>query len=339
MLIYKKYLLLFVACTLANAGFSQALVTGARTAGRKGAEAVYALERAAAKGAPRAKLVAPLDNSRIEALAKRGKEKMIIQRALAVAVQNHSPVAYVLGPGGVNKPLLNSLWKQTQATMQKWDAQNTLGLNAWLMVLFSKLQNNLALNRTNAQILESELALAQQQAESAFRSQNPQLFLSNPRQKLEIYASYKAILAEAVAQRLTDNFLPLLNSVDRMRFLKILMQGRFEGPVLPKEINMAVLEKDVSVGLKFIGPVMKDVTSYGEIKKNLFECASRAAEQAAANDIYSLLEMRALMVEHMKKFTPFFKSESPAQQDWLELIEFYKNGAQMPDYPPSLFLH
>lgn len=339
MLIYKKYLLLFVACTLANAGFSQALVTGARTAGRKGAEAVHALERAAAKGAPRAKLVAPLDNSRIEALAKRGKEKMIIQRALAVAVQNHSPVAYVLGPGGVNKPLLNSLWKQTQATMQKWDAQNTLGLNAWLMVLFSKLQNNLALNRTNAQILESELALAQQQAESAFRSQNPQLFLSNPRQKLEIYASYKAILAEAVAQRLTDNFLPLLNSVDRMRFLKILMQGRFEGPVLPKEINMAVLEKDVSVGLKFIGPVMKDVVSYGEIKKNLFECASRAAEQAAANDIYSLLEMRALMVEHMKKFTPFFKSESPAQQDWLELIEFYKSGAQMPDYPPSLFLH
>ena len=252
MLIYKKYLLLFVACTLANAGFSQALVTGARTAGRKGAEAVSALERAAAKGAPRAKLVAPLDNGRIEALAKRGKEKMIIQRALAVAVQNHSPVAYVLGPGGVNKPLLNSLWKQTQATMQKWDAQNTLGLNAWLMVLFSKLQNNLALNRTNAQILESELALAQQQAESAFRSQNPQLFLSNPRQKLEIYASYKAILAEAVAQRLTDHFLPLLNSVDRMRFLKILMQGRFEGPVLPKEINMAVLEKDVSVGLNFL---------------------------------------------------------------------------------------
>ena len=78
-----------------------------------------ALERAAAKGAPRAKLVAPLDNGRIEALAKRGKEKMIIQRALAVAVQNHSPLAYVLGPGGVNKPLLNSLWKQTQATMQK----------------------------------------------------------------------------------------------------------------------------------------------------------------------------------------------------------------------------
>lgn len=339
MLGYKKYVILFVICMLANAGFGQTLVTGARALGRKGGEALSSLEHAAAQAAPRAKLFAPLDNGRIEALAKRGKEKMIIQRALAVAVQNHSPLAYVLGPGGVNKPLLNSLWKQTQATMQKWDAQSTLGLNAWLMVLFSKLQNSLALNRTNAQILESELALAQQQAESTFRSQNPQLFLRNPRQKLEIYSSYKAILAEAVAQRLTDNFLPLLNSVDRMRFLKILMQGRFEGPVLPKEINMAVLEKDVNVGLKFIGPVMKDVTSYGEIKKNLFECASRAAEQAAANDIYSLLGLRGLMVDHMKKFTQFFQSESPAQQDWLKLIEFYKNGAHMPDYPSSFFLH
>ena len=101
MLGYKKYVILFVICMLANAGFGQTLVTGARALGRKGGEALSSLEHAAAQAAPRAKLFAPLDNGRIEALAKRGKEKMIIQRALAVAVQNHSPLAYVLGPGGV----------------------------------------------------------------------------------------------------------------------------------------------------------------------------------------------------------------------------------------------
>ncbi len=335
MLTYQKYFVLFLACVLPCAGFSQGLVKGAQAVARKSAQ--NALEQAA-RTAPRAKILAPLDNGRIEALARRGKEKMIIQRALAVAAQNNSPLVQVIGPEGVNKPLLNALWKQTSATMQKWDAQNTLGLNAWLMVLFSKLQNNLSLNRNMAHVLESELALAQQQAEGAFRSQMPQL-VDNPGQNIEIYASYKALLAEAVAQRLTDNFLPLLNSVDQMRFLKILMQSRFETPVLPKELNQAVLEKDVKVGLQYLGPIMKDITAYGKIKNNLTECASRAAEEAAGNNINGLLNLRSLMVAQMEKFTKFFPAQSQAQQDWKHLIEFYKNGAHMPDYPPSLFLH
>lgn len=336
MLTYQKYFVLLLACVLPCAGFSQGLVKGAQAAARKSAQ--NALEQAA-RTAPRAKLLAPLDNGRIEALARRGKEKMIIQRALAVAAQNNSPLVRVIGPDGVNKPLLNALWKETNSTMQKWDAQSTVGLNAWLMVLFSKLQNHLSLSRTNVQVLASELALAQEQAENTFRAQNPEIVINRTGQPLEVYASYREMLAEAVAQRLTDHFLPLLNSVDRMRFLKILMQGRFEEAVRPVELNLAVLEKDVKVGLQYLGPIMKDITAYGKIKNNLTECASRAAEEAAGNNINGLLNLRSLMVAQMEKFTKFFPAQSQAQQDWKHLIEFYKNGAHMPDYPPSLFLH
>lgn len=161
MLTYKQYFILVLFCIFPVCGFSQGIIKGVQAVARKGEKT--ALEKVSA--APRAQLLAPLNNARIEALVKRGKEKMIIQRALAVAAQNNSPLVQVIGPEGVNKPLLNALWKQTGATMQKWDAQNTLGLNAWLMVLFSKLQNNLSLNRNMAHVLESELALAQQQAE------------------------------------------------------------------------------------------------------------------------------------------------------------------------------
>ena len=135
MLTYKQYFILVLSCVFPVCGFSQGIIKGAQAVARKGAKT--ALEKVSA--APRAQLLAPLNNARIEALVKRGKEKMIIQRALAVAAQNNSPLVQVIGPEGVNKPLLNALWKQTSATMQKWDAQNTLGLNAWLMVLFSKL--------------------------------------------------------------------------------------------------------------------------------------------------------------------------------------------------------
>lgn len=336
---YSKYLVVLVVLALPAAGWCQANRLPVQILAKKAvSQPLPALVNKAVRQAQQKKVLAPLDNARIEALVRRGKAKQVIKRALAVAAEQNSPLAKAVGPGGVNKPLLKSLWKQARAQMNRQDTQNILGMNAWLMVLASKLQNNLVLNRGQLQVLEKELELAQKQAEETFRLKTPEL-LSQPWQKIEVYASYRALLAEAVAQRLTDHFLPLLNSVERVRFLKILMQGRFEQTPLPFEINSAVLEKDVKIGLKYLGPIMQDVTAYGNIKKNLQECALRAAEQSAEDNIYSVLELRNLMIFQMEKFSRFFPQGSPAQQDWETLIKFYKNGAQMPEYPASFFLY
>ncbi len=332
---YHKYMIVFLMFCLPAAGWGQAAGRSALILAKKSASLPVLASKTAA-AAPRAAAV--LDNARIEALVKRGKEKMIIKRALTVAAQHNSPLVQVVGAGGVNKPLLNQLWKQTKGMMSRQDTQNMLGMNAWLMVLFSKLQNNLALNHTKLQILEKELVAAQEQAEQTFRNKNPGL-LTQPWQKIESFPSYRTLLAEAVAQRLSDNFLPRLNSVDRVRFLQIIMQSRFEQTPVPFEVNAAVLEKDVKVGLKYLGPIMQDVTAYGTIKKNLKECALRAAEQSTDDHIYSVLELRRLMVHQMESFIRFFPAESAAQDDWKLLIDFYKSGAQMPEYPSSFFLY
>lgn len=297
--------------------------------------------RKSSPAARRAARVQPLSNARIEALVRRGKEKLVIKRALAVAAERNYPIFYILHNGEVNDALLAKAWKGSRRTMARWDAQNTLGLNAWLMVFANKVQH--ALCKTDPKILKllrTELKTAQTQAEEMFRSQHAYL-LRTPLtvQQMEPMPEYRALLAESVAQRLTDKILPKLNSQDRVKFLKILMQGVFDSSVKPVDLNMAILEKDVHAGLRFLGPRITQVQGYGVIKSHLNACARRAAEIAANNNIRTLEEIRALMLKEMECFDTHWVPGLALQTDWQKLIHFYKDNADaLKTYPRDIFL-
>lgn len=293
------------------------------------------------KNGRRAARLEPLSNARIEALARRGKEKMIIKRALAVAAERNYPISYILRDGEVNDALLAKAWTSSSRIMDRWETQNTLGLNAWLMVFVSKVQK--ALCKTDPKILKlmrAELKTAQAQAEEMFRSKHVYL-MTTPLtvRQMEEMPEYRALLAEAVAQRLTDKVLPKFNSTARVTILKILMQGVFDGSIKPVELNMAILEKDVHAGLRFLGPRMKKVEGYGVIKERLNMCAQRAAEIAANNNIRTLAEIRSLMLKEMEYFDKHWAPGLAVQEDWQKLIHFYRdNKTALKIYPQDIFL-
>ena len=188
--------------------------------------------------------------------------------------------------------------------------------------------------------MRTELKTAQAQAEEMFRSQHAYL-LTTPLtvRQMEEMPEYRAMLAEAVAQRLTDKVLPHFNSSARVTILKILMQGVFDGSIKPVELNMAILEKDVHAGLRFLGPRMTQVQGYGVIKERLNDCALRAAETAANNNIRTLAEIRRLMLNEMEYLNKHWASDLALQEDWQMLIHFYKdNKGALKTYPQDIFL-
>ena len=266
---------------------------------------------------------------------------MIIKRALAVAAERNYPISYILRDGEVNDALLAKAWTSSSRIMDRWETQNTLGLNAWLMVFVSKVQK--ALCKTDPKILKlmrAELKTAQAQAEEMFRSKHVYL-MTTPLtvRQMEEMPEYRALLAEAVAQRLTDKVLPKFNSTARVTILKILMQGVFDGSIKPVELNMAILEKDVHAGLRFLGPRMKKVEGYGVIKERLNMCAQRAAEIAANNNIRTLAEIRSLMLKEMEYFDKHWAPGLAVQEDWQKLIHFYRdNKTALKIYPQDIFL-
>ena len=293
------------------------------------------------KSGGKAARLEPLSNARIEALARRGKEKMIIKRALAVAAERNYAISYILRDGEVNDALLAKAWNSSSRIMDRWETQNTLGLNAWLMVFVSKVQK--ALSKTDPKILKlmrTELKTAQAQAEEMFRTKH--IYLTTTPltvHQMEALPEYRAMLAESVAQRLTDKVLPRFNSTARVTILKILMQGVFDGSVKPLELNMAILEKDVHAGLRFLGPRMTQVQGYGLIKSHLNTCARRAAEIAANNNIRTLEEIRQLMIKEMDCFDAHWVPGVALQEDWQKLISFYKdNKDALKTYPQDIFL-
>ena len=247
---------------------------------------------------------------------------------LKVSAERNYPISYILRDGEVNDALLAKAWTSSSRIMARWETQNTLGLNAWLMVFVSKVQK--ALCKTDPKILKlmrTELKTAQAQAEEMFRSKHVYL-MTTPLtvRQMEEMPEYRALLAEAVAQRLTDKVLPKFNSMARVTILKILMQGVFDGSIKPVELNMAILEKDVHAGLRFIGPRMKKVEGYGVIKERLNMCAQRAAEIAANNNIRTLAEIRSLMLKEMEYFDKHWAPGLAVQEDWQKLIHFYRDN-------------
>lgn len=279
------------------------------------------VSNALASGGQAAKMLKPLSNAAVESLAARGKSHLVIQRALGVAEQRHSPLVSVLQRGEINRALLKRAWRSARAAKYRWEEGNMLGLNAWLMVLAHRVREGVKLSQRLLTVLEEELSLAQTQAEQAFRQQY-QYSVSS--EDFEKNPAFRSLLGEAVAQRLNDNFLPLLSSADRVRLLKVLMQGVFAGPVDLRELHTAALYQQVRAGLAARGSIMRRVERYGEIKEALRFNARRAAEEAALNGVASPSGVKRLFIQELKTFIPRFSSDPDARSEWEALIAFYE---------------
>lgn len=287
--------------------------------------------RGAVKSARAARQLERLSNARIEALVRRGKERLVIQRALSAAARENSPLVSILKAGELNRPLLTAAWKDASRTMNRWKDGNIVGLNAWMLVLGHRIKEGMKLSLRLLDALEKELLMAQEQAEAAYKLQYGHKFGAAVRaEQFDQLPEFRALLGESVAQRLSDNFLPLLSSADRVRFLKVLMQGVFSSPVNPRELNLAVLNREVQDGLHFMGPRMKRIDQYGDMKNWMREAARAAADEAAANGIESLVVLRGLFVENLESYAARFAKDSASAQDWQELIEFYRSKSRRP---------
>lgn len=284
--------------------------------------------RGAVKSARAARQLERLSNARIEALVRRGKERLVIQRALSAAARENSPLVSILKAGELNRPLA---WKDASRTMNRWKDGNIVGLNAWMLVLGHRIKEGMKLSLRLLDALEKELLMAQEQAEAAYKLQYGHKFGAAVRaEQFDQLPEFRALLGESVAQRLSDNFLPLLSSADRVRFLKVLMQGVFSSPVNPRELNLAVLNREVQEGLHFMGPRMKRIDQYGDMKNWMREAARSVADEAAANGIESLVVLRGLFVENLESYAARFAKDSASAQDWQELIEFYRSKSRRP---------
>lgn len=290
---------------------------------------LLATSRGAVQSALAARQLERLSNVRIEALVRRGKERLVIQRALSAAARENSPLVSILKGGQLNRPLLTAAWKDASGTMNRWKDGNIVGLNAWVLVLGHRIKEGMKLSVRTIDALEKELLVAQEQAEAAYKLQYEHKFGGTVRvEQFDQLPEFRALLGESVAQRLSDNFLPLLSSADRVRFLKVLMQGVFSSPVNPRELNLAVLNGEVQEGLHFMGPRMKRIDQYGDMKNWMREAARAAADEAAANGIESPSVLRRLFIENLDSYSARFAKESASAQDWQTLIKFYRNKAQ-----------
>lgn len=290
---------------------------------------LLATPRGAVQSALAARQLERLSNVRIEALVRRGKERLVIQRALSAAARENSPLVSILKDGQLNRPLLTAAWKDASGTMNRWKDSNIVGLNAWVLVLGHRIKEGMKLSVRTIDALEKELLVAQEQAEAAYKLQYEHKFGGTVRvEQFDQLPEFRALLGESVAQRLSDNFLPLLSSADRVRFLKVLMQGVFSSPVNPRELNLAVLNGEVQEGLHFMGPRMKRIDQYGDMKNWMREAARAAADEAAANGIESPSVLRRLFIENLDSYSARFAKESASAQDWQTLIKFYRNKAQ-----------
>lgn len=290
---------------------------------------LLATPRGAVQSALAARQLERLSNVRIEALVRRGKERLLIQRALSAAARENSPLVSILKDGQLNRPLLTAAWKDASGTMNRWKDSNIVGLNAWVLVLGHRIKEGMKLSVRTIDALEKELLIAQEQAEAAYKLQYEHKFGGTVRvEQFDQLPEFRALLGESVAQRLSDNFLPLLSSADRVRFLKVLMQGVFSSPVNPRELNLAVLNGEVQEGLHFMGPRMKRIDQYGDMKNWMREAARAAADEAAANGIESPSVLRRLFIENLESYSARFAKESASAQDWQTLIKLYRNKAQ-----------
>ena len=300
----KKTLILFLLCCFPAAAFAQPLPTKAA--------------KALAGGG---KVLKPLSTAQVAALVARGKEGLVLRRALGVSVQRNYPAASILKDGEVNRVLLRQSWRRAAVNKYRWEEGNMLGLNSWLMVLAHRIRESIKLSKPLVKLLEQELKNAQQEAETEFLkrykySQTTENFQNNP--------AFLALLGESVAQRLESYILPHFSSADRVRFLQLLMSGLFSGPVNWQELHTAFLYREIREALAACGQDIVQVEYYGKIKKSMRECAKQAAYEAEKQHITSAVKLRDLFIEDMQDFTEHFSANPSVEKDWNRLIDFFQ---------------
>ena len=300
----KKTFILLLLCCFPAAAFAQLLPKNAA--------------KALAGGD---KVLKPLSNAQVAEMVARGKEGLVLRRALGVSVQRNYPAASILKDGEVNRVLLQQAWRRAAVNKYRWEEGNMLGLNSWLMVLAHRVRESIKLSKPLLKLLEQELKKAQQEAETEFLkrykySQAAENFQNNP--------AFLSLLGESVAQRLESYVLPHFSSADRVRFLQLLMSGLFSGPVNWQELHTAFLYREIREALAACGQEIVYVEYYGSIKKAMRECAKQAAYEAENQHITSVVKLRDLFIENMKDFSDHFSANPAVEKDWNRLIDFFQ---------------
>ena len=267
------------------------------------------------------KMLRPLSNEAIQSLVRRGHGGLVLRRALGVNVQHNYPAAAILKDGELNRVLLRQAWRQSAVTKYRWEERNILGLNTWLMVLSHRIREKIKVNPAVLNVLEQELLLAQRDAEQEFikrfkYSHFAPDFQQNP--------AFLDLLGESVAQRLETHVLPLFSSLDRVRFLQVLMRGVFAGPVDWQEVHISFLNREIRETLNQCAPQMTQVQWYGKMKNTMRECARQTAHEAAKFNITSVVKLREMFIEDLQEISSRFDFDENVAREWQMLISYLK---------------
>ena len=278
------------------------------------------LKAATGKTVPQ-QMLKPLSNASIEALVARGNSRLVIQRALGVAWQRQDPVVQILQDGQVHRELLRQWWRKAAVYKYRWEEGNTLGLNAWLIVLAHRVREGMKLSPPKLAILEEQMALAQKDAEKEFKKRYQYIPLTDDYTNTPAFLT---LLGESFAYRLDTYFLPTLAAADRVRLLQVLMHGMFSGPVDWRELHTAFLYREIRECLHACAPRLKRIEFYGNMKAAMREIAARSAQEAAENSISSVFKLREIFIEDLQHYAPHFSQDAQAAASWKMLISFYQ---------------
>lgn len=269
------------------------------------------------------RVVIPVEEKALQHLVEATPERQILARFASV-LPSRGALAPLLKDGKLHSEISTTLSHEISNSLFKMQDQNTNKLSPCMVVLSQRIRTGMKLSYTYLLALEYELRLAQKQAEQEFRkryqySAGTQILDDNP--------NFRALLGEATAQRLNDHFLPLLPSADRVRFLKILMQGIFAPTVNTHEFYTALLYREVRTGLRDMGGTFstEEVQYYGTIKEMLLFCARVSAEEAAYNSLQSPRQVRELFVYKIEEMSSRFADTPAALAMWNRLVEYYKH--------------
>lgn len=265
----------------------------------------------------------PAESAVLQHLVEGTPETQILRRFSAV-LPSRGALAPLLKDGKIHTQVSDALIRETTKALYQMQDQNTNKLSPCMLVLAQRIRTGMKLSHTYLLALEYELRVAQNQAEQEFRKRYQ--YAENMRIP-DDNAQFRALLGEATAQRLNDHFLPLLPSADRVRFLKILMQGVFAPTVNMHEFYTALLYREVRTGLHDISKNIgaKEVKYYGQIKDSLMFCARIAAEEASYNSLQSPREVRELFVDKLERMSIQFQNNPALRAEWDKFIEYYKH--------------
>ena len=269
------------------------------------------------------RVAVPAEEKALQHLVEATPERQILARFASV-LPSRGALAPLLKDGKIHTEVSNALTREVSKALFKMQDQNTNKLSPCMLVLSQRIRSGMKLSYTYLLALEYELRVAQNQAEQEFRnryqySAGTKIMDDNP--------NFRALLGEATAQRLNDHFLPLLPSADRVRFLKILMQGVFAPTVNMHEFYSALLYREVRIGLRDMGPVIgtDEVEYYGTIKDTLLFCARVSSEEAAYNSLQSPRQVRELFVGKLEEMSSRFADKPAVRAVWDKFVAYYKH--------------